>query len=418
MAKQDPYIVGIDIGTSKVCAIIAEADAEGFIEVIGVGSAESKGVRKGAVVNLDATTQAVRHAVEEAESLSGLAVNAAFVGLGGANIKGYNSRGVVAISSRNREISEADKQRVIDQARAVSIPPDREIIEVLPQEYTVDDQDGIGDPVGMLGMRLSVDVHIVTSPITARQNVITSITRSGLLVLDTVLAPMAAAEATLSDDEKEFGVALIDIGGETTSLAIFHRGTIRHTAVFPLGGSHLTNDIAVGLRTPFPEAERIKREYGCAISNRAVDLQRGNGGLVEVPSVGGRAPRTLSREILCDILQPRAEEILSLVHNEIVRAGYERQLCSGVVLTGGGAMMDGMAEVTEQILDLPVRYGIPEGVGGLTERISAPAFATAVGLVLYGYRKKMSANRAPARQQAGALARAASRIKGWLGNFF
>jgi len=301
-------------------------------------------------------------------------------------VKGHNSRGVIAVSRRNREIGRADVDRVIEQARSIALPADREIIDVIPQEFTVDGQDGILNPVGFLGMRLEAAVHLVSSPITARQNVITSINRAGILVLDTVLEHWAAAEAVLTEDEKEFGTAIIDIGGETTNLAIYHRGAVQHTAVLPIGGSHFTSDIAVGLRTPIPEAERIKRTFGCAIASLMDDHERSTA--VEVPSVGGRPPRLLSRQVLCEILQPRAEEIFTHVFEEIERNGFDRQLSSGIVIVGGGALMDGTIEIAEHVLDLPARCGSPRGVGGLSGEIASPTWATALGLLLYGYRKQ------------------------------
>ena len=415
MAKQDAsYIVGIDVGTAKVCTVVSEVNEEGFLEIIGIGIAESRGLRKGAVVNLDATASSISASVEEAETMTGLSINAAHIGIAGANIKGYNSRGIVAVSRKNREISEGDKQRVIDQARALAIPSDREIMDVLPQEYTVDGQDGIRDPGGMVGTRLEVSVHIVTSPITVRQNILTSVARANLSVLDTVLAPLAAAEAVLTEDEKEFGVALVNIGGETTSIAVFQRGAVRYTGVIPVGGNHFTSDIALGLRTPIPEAERIKRQFGCAMTTLISDAERA--AVIEVPTVNGRQPMTLSRQILCDILQSRAEEIMSHVHQEILRAGFDRQLCSGIVLTGGGAMMDGLLEVAERVINLPIRIGVPEGVGGLTERISSPAYATAVGLVLHGYKRQADSSRLVQRSEHG-LSKATARLRGWLGGF-
>jgi cell division protein FtsA len=287
-------------------------------------------------------------------------------------------------------------------------------MDVLAQEYTVDGQDGIRDPGGMIGTRLEVSVHIVTSPITVRQNILTSVARANLSVLDTVLAPLAAAEAVLTEDEKEFGVALVNIGGETTSIAVFQRGAVRYTGVIPVGGNHFTSDIALGLRTPIPEAERIKRQFGCAMTTLISDAERS--AVIEVPTVNGRQPMALSRQILCDILQSRAEEIMSHVHQEILRAGFDRQLCSGIVLTGGGAMMDGLLEVAERVINLPIRIGVPEGVGGLTERISSPAYATAVGLVLHGYRKQADASRSIQRSDNG-LSKATARLRGWLGGF-
>lgn len=389
MARNDPHIVGLDLGTTEVRAIIGEVVGEGRLEVVGIGRADSRGVRKGVVVNLEATTDAVRRAIEEAELMSGVQIDSAYVGIAGAQVKGHNSRGVIAVSRRNREIGRADVDRVIEQARSIALAADREIIDVIPQEFTVDGQDGIINPLGFLGMRLEAAVHLVSSPITARQNVITSVNRGGILVLDTVLEHWAASEAVLTEDEKEFGTALVDIGGETTNLAIYHRGAVQHTAVLPIGGSHFTSDIAVGLRTPIPEAERIKRAFGCAISTLMDDHERSTA--VEVPSVGGRPPRMLSRQVLCEILQPRAEEIFSHVYEEIERNGFDRQLSSGVVIVGGGALMDGTIEIAEHVLDLPARCGTPRGIGGLSGEIASPTFATAAGLLLYGYRKQVGA---------------------------
>lgn len=386
MARNDPHIVGLDLGTTEVRAIIGEVVGEGRLEVVGIGRAESRGVRKGVVVNLEATTDAVRRAIEEAELMSGVQIDSAYVGIAGAQVKGHNSRGVIAVSRRNREIARTDVDRVIEQARSIALPADREIIDVIPQEFTVDGQDGISNPMGFLGMRLEATVHLVSSPITARQNVITSVNRAGILVLDTVLEHWASAEAVLTDDEKEFGTALVDIGGETTNLAIYHKGAVRHTTVLPIGGSHFTSDIAVGLRTPIPEAERIKRAHGCAIASLMDDRSRSTA--VEVPSVGGRPPRTLSRQVLCEILQPRAEEIFSHVYEEIEKNGFDRKLSSGVVIVGGGALMDGTIEIAEHVLDLPARCGVPRGIGGLSGEIDSPTCATAAGLLLFGYRKQ------------------------------
>lgn len=389
MGRNDPHIVGLDIGTTEVRAIVGEVTEGGRLEIVGIGRAESRGVRTGVVVNLEATTDAVRRAVEEAELMSGLSIDSVYVGIAGAQVKGHNSRGVIAVSRRNREIGRADVDRVVEQARSIALPADREIIDVIPQEFTVDGQDGILNPIGFLGMRLEAAVHLVSSPITARQNVITSINRAGLFVQDTVLEHWASAEAVLTDDEKEFGTALVDIGGETTNLAVYRKGAVQHTAVLPIGGSHFTSDIAVGLRTPIPEAERIKRAYGCAISTLLDDRERATA--VEVPSVGGRPPRLLSRQVLCEILQPRAEEIFSHVYDEIEQHGFDRQLSSGVVIVGGGALMDGTIEIAEHVLDLPARCGVPRGVGGLTGEIASPTCATAMGLLLYGYRKQTGA---------------------------
>jgi cell division protein FtsA len=414
MPRNEPHIVGLDLGTTEVRAIIGEVGDGGRLEVVGIGRAESRGVRKGVVVNLEATTEAVRKAVEEAELMSGAQIDSAYVGIAGAQVRGHNSKGVIAVSRRNREIGRADVDRVIEQARSIALAADREIIDVIPQEFTVDGQDGILNPVGFLGMRLEAAVHLVSSPITARQNVITSINRAGILVLDTVLEHWAAAESVLTEDEKEYGTAIIDIGGETTNVAIYQRGAVQHTAVLPVGGSHFTSDIAVGLRTPIPEAERIKRAYGCAISTLMDDRERSTA--VEVPSVGGRPPRLLSRQVLCEILQPRAEEIFSQVYEEIERNGFDRRLSSGVVIVGGGALMDGTIEIAEHVLDLPARCGTPRGVGGLSGEIASPTFATAAGLLLYGYRKQRGVAGIYSEQDASEGA--AGRLRGLVKRLF
>ncbi len=383
MPKPSSPIVGLDIGSNSVRVVVAEL-IDGELEIVGVGDAEARGLRKGVISKPDLAVDAIKRAVESAERMSGLAVTHIYVGLAGSHIKGENSLGKIAIPGRHREITREDIKRVIDSACAISIPSGREVADVLPQEYKVDDQEGIDDPLGMLGSRLEVSVHIVTSPVAAKQNVITSVNRAGFHVSDVYLSQLAAAEAILSDEDKEYGSAVVNIGGETTSLAIYQRGSVWHTMVFPLGGSHFTNDIAVGLRTPIPEAERIKRDEGCA-SRVALTAQEA-AELIEVPSVGGRAPRAVSRQILCDILEPRAEEMLSHVQEEIKDAGFDRQLSSGVVLTGGGAMLNGLVEVAEQVFNAPVRIGAPNGFHGLTEDIAQPMYSAGVGLVLYGQR--------------------------------
>ncbi len=382
MAKNG-YVVGIDIGTRKVAAVIGEITEERKVEVIGIGTADSKGLRKGVVVNLDITSAAIKKAQEEAELMAGVAMNAAFIGMSGAHIKSFNSRGVIAVSGKNREISREDIKRVIDQSKAVSIPPDREIIHVIPQEFIVDDQDGIRDPLGMNGIKLEVNVHIVTGASTLVQNLRTCVERAGINIEQIVLNQLATSAAVLTHDEKELGVGLIDIGAGTTEVAIFERGSLWYTSIIPLGGDNFTNDIAVGLRTAIPDAERIKKKYGCVVSPPGEEQET-----IEVPSVGsGRKPRVLSRQLLADIIQPRAEEIFRLVDNDIKRMGYEKSLNSGVVLTGGTALLEGIEEVAEEIFDLPVRRGDPAGVGGLVDRVNTPDYATAVGLLFYGYQQ-------------------------------
>ena len=365
MARTSSRIVGLDIGTTKVCALIAEPAETGSVDIIGVGSCHSRGMRKGVVVKLDACVASIKQAVEEAELMAGCSVDRAFVGIAGAHVRGLNSRGVVAVSGRDHEVVREDVQRVLSAARAVSIPSDREIFHVLPQEFTVDDQDGIHDPVGM---------HIVTASVTAAQNLVNGVNRAGVEVEEVVLEQLAAADAVLTQDERDMGVALIDIGGGTTDLVIFERGAIRHIAVLPTGGEHVTNDIAVGLRTPFVEAEKIKKRQGCALAG-LVDHED----TVEVPSVGGRKSRLLSRQILCEIIQPRIEEIFSLIAEEFVRSGFDRSLTSGVVLTGGGSMLEGITEIAEDALDVPVRRAAPSGLGGLSDSVGTPQYSTAVG---------------------------------------
>jgi cell division protein FtsA len=379
MAKNG-YLVGIDIGTRKVAALIGELTEEGKIEVIGVGAAESRGLRKGVVVNLDVTSEAIRKARQEAELMAGVNITSAFVGISGAHIKSFNSRGVIAVSSRTREITRDDIRRVIEQSKAVSIPPDREIIHVIPQEFIVDEQDGIRDPLGMNGIKLEVNVHIVTGAVTLVQNLRTCVERAGVAIERIVLNQIAASDAVLTHDEKELGVGLVDIGAGTTEVAIFERGSLWYTSIIPLGGDNFTNDIAVGLRTAIPDAEKIKKKFGCVVSPPGEDQET-----IEVPSVGkGRKPRVLSRQLLAEIIQPRAEEIFRLVDNDIKRMGYEKSLNSGIVLTGGTALLEGLEDVAEEIFDLPVRRGEPTGVGGLVDRVNTPDFAAAVGLLHYG----------------------------------
>jgi cell division protein FtsA len=386
MGRKEKHIVGLDIGSTKVCTLIAAARPTG-LEPIGVGVAESHGIKKGAVVNLEAVVESIKKSVSEAESMAGCEVETVYVGLAGPHIKSFNSRGVTSIPTRTREINNDDVRRVIETARAVALSPDREIIHILPQEFTVDDQYGIGDPLGMVGTRLEVNVHIVTSSTTAAQNIVTAVNRSGLLVGDTVLEPLAVGEAILSEDEKELGAILVDIGGGKTNIAIYHHGAVRHTVVVPLGGELFTNDIAVGLRTSIPEAERLKREQGCAVSSMAQSDE-----VFEVAGMGTRQPRAIAQTVLSDIIQPRAEEIVHLVRNEIRAAGYERQAGAGVVLIGGGAMLHGFVELAEDILDLPVRIGTSAGFSeSLLERmpqLMGPEFATVTGLVLYGERRR------------------------------
>ena len=411
MGRKDRYLVGLDVGTSKVCAIVGELIDEGGLDVVGMGVAESRGIRRGVIVNLEAAVESIKKAVEEAELMAGVEIDAVHLSMAGPHIKGFNSRGVIAVAGKSREITRDDVRRAIEAAKAVSLPAGREILHVLPQDFVVDEQDGIGAPVGMTGARLEVNVHIVTSSATATQNIVSCVNRAGVGVIDTVIEQIAAAEAVLTSDEKELGVALVDIGGGTTDIAIFERGSLWHTAVIGVGGDHFTSDIAVGLRMPIPDAEKLKRKCGCALS-AMVDEEE----TMDVASVGGRRSRVMARRILSEILQPRAEEIFHLVWDEIRRAGYEKSLNSGIVLTGGGAILEGMPEIAEQIFDLPIRRGAPSGIGGLADHVSSPAFATPVGLVLYGQRNQViDATRSAG---AGAFSRVAGRLKGLFREFF
>jgi cell division protein FtsA len=389
--KRPLFSIGLDIGTSRVTCIIGETGSGGMLEIIGVGQSESRGLRKGVIVNPESALESIKRAVEEAERVSGVEAEEVTINLAGSHIMGFNGQAVVAVSGRDREITAEDVRRAIDSACAIQLPAGREIVDRLPQEFIVDDQDGINDPIGMIGARLAVKVHVVTSPVTARQNAINAVNRAGLVVTDMILEQLASAEAVLTDQEKEFGIAVVDIGAETTGLIIFQRGAVKHTAVFALGGSHFTNDIAFGLRTPIPEAERIKRAAGCAYSAALTEMERNQ--LINVPSVGGKPPRQLSRQILCDILQPRAEELLMHVADEIRHSGFERQLSSGIVLTGGGALLTGMADIAEQVFDAPVRAGLPEldRFSGLIEDVQDPSWAAACGLCLFAHKALQNA---------------------------
>ncbi len=410
MGRKERYLVGLDVGTSKVCALVGEMLDDGSLDVVGIGVAESRGIRRGVIVNLEAAVESIKKAIEEAELMAGVEIDAVHLSMAGPHIKGFNSRGVIAVAGKSREITRDDVRRAIEAAKAVSLPAGREILHVLPQDFVVDEQDGIGAPVGMTGARLEVNVHIVTSSATATQNIVSCVNRAGVGVIDTVIEQIAAAEAVLTPDEKELGVALVDIGGGTTDIAIYERGSLWHTAVIGVGGDHFTSDIAVGLRMPIPDAEKLKRKCGCALSAMVDEDET-----MDVASVGGRRSRVMARRILSEILQPRAEEIFHLVWDEIRRAGYEKSLNSGIVLTGGGAILEGMPEIAEQIFDLPIRRGSPAGVGGLADHVSSPAFATPVGLVIYGQRNQIVESRTTG---VGAFSRVAGRLKGLFREFF
>ena len=401
MARKERYLVGLDVGTSKVTAVVGEMLDGVGLDIVGLAVAESRGIRRGVVVNLEAAVDSIKRAIEEAELMAGVNIDSVHLALSGPHIKGFNSRGVIAVAGKNREITREDVRRAIDAAKAVSLPTGREILHVLPQDF-----------VGMTGARLEVNVHIITGSQSSTQNIVACVNRAGMTVAETVVEQLAASDAVLTEDEKELGVALVDIGGGTTDIAIYERGSLWHTAVIGVGGDHFTNDIAVGLRTPVPDAERIKRKCGCALSGMVDEDET-----MEVASVGGRKPRVMARRILSEILQPRAEEIFHLVWDEIRRAGYEKSLNSGIVLTGGGVILDGIPEIAEQIFDLPVRRGCPTGIGGLADHVNSPTFATGVGLVLYGYRNRVGGlARTPVG--AGAFVRVAGRLRGLFKEFF
>ena len=410
MAKvKERIVVGLDIGTTKICAIVAAVDNGEQIDIIGVGTTPSKGLRKGVVINIDTTVDSIKKAVEEAELMAGVPIQGVYAGIAGGHIKGFNSHGVVAVKSR--EVTKKDVERVIEAAQAVAMPLDREVIHILKQEFIVDDQDEITDPLGMSGVRLEAKVHIVTGAVTSAQNIIKCCNRAGLDVLDIVLEPLASSVAVLTEEEKDLGVALVDIGGGTTDIAIFRGGTIKHSAVLALGGNNLNNDIAYGLRTPASEADKIKKQFGCALSEM---VEKGDE--VEVISVGGHKPRQISRKYLADIIEPRAEEIFSLINQEILRSGQEDKVASGVVLTGGTVVMNGMPELAEQVFDLPVRRGYPQNIGGLVDVVNSPMFATAVGLVKFASDHRGEGSFGT--NESRIFDRILDTMKGWLREFF
>lgn len=412
MARKSELMVGLDLGTSKVAAVVGDLD-DGTLNVVGLGSAPSEGLRKGVVVNIDATVQAIEQALKEAEVTAGCEIHSVFAGVGGGHIKGFNSHGVVAV--RNREVDQTDVDRVMDAARAVALPSDRDILHVLPQDFVLDGQDGIDTPVGMSGVRLEARVHVVTTATPSAQNVVKCCERAGLHVADLVLEPLAAAEAVLTPEEKELGVALIDLGAGTTDVLVFHQGALKHTAVLSIGGNHITNDIAAGLRTPFRDAELLKQRHGCALA-RSVSRDQS----VEVPSVGGRTPRLLSRHMLSQIIEARVDEILTMARQQVVKCGFEDALGSGVVLTGGTALLDGVVPLAEQVFQTPVRVGTSLTADGGADDPAAPAdtpmFAVAVGLVRYGARPR---DHIPVRSDdARLLGKMRQRFKDWMEVFF
>ena len=402
-------IVGLDIGTSKVVAIIGELQADKQIEVIGFGTHPSKGLKKGVVVNIESTVTSIRRAIEQAEQMAGCDIHQVYAGIAGSHVRSLNSHGIVAI--RDKEVTQSDVERVIDAARAVAIPADQRILHVLPQEYIIDGQEGIREPIGMSGVRLEARVHMVTGAASAAQNIVKCVQRCGLEVEDIVLEQLASSFAVLTDDEKELGICLVDIGGGTTDIAVFNNGAIRHTAVIPIAGDQVTNDIAISMRTPTQYAEEIKIKYACALSQLA-NLDE----TIEVPSVGDRPPRRLARQTLAEVVEPRYEELFGLIRDELRRNGFEDMIAAGIVLTGGSSKMEGAVELAEEVFHMPVRLGVPQHVRGLGDVVRNPIYSTGVGLLLYG---KNRAVRVAGELPVGAgLQDVWGRMKSWFqGNF-
>ena len=413
MARKQAIHVGLDLGTHKTSVLVAAMQDDGP-HVIGLGTAPSQGLKRGVVVNIDSTVHGIQRAVREAEMMADCEIHSVVVSASGSHLRGFNSHGMVPI--KGREVSPTDIELVLDAAKAVALPMDRQVLHVLPQEYIIDDQDGIKQPQGMAGVRLEARVHVLTAATAAVQNVVKCCERSGLEVSQVVLAPLASAQAVLTEEERDLGVAMIDIGGGTTDLVVYHGGAVRHTAVLGLGGSHLTNDIAAGLRTPPQEAEKLKQRFGSALASSV-----GNEDMIEVPSVGGRGPRVLARQILAEIIEPRVEEILGLVSQEISRAGVESLLSSGIVLTGGTASLDGIVGLAERVFHLPVRMGAPSQTGGgLADIVSGPAYSTGVGLLLGAHApaQELVAAAAAGAGSQGVLSKVKHRMGDWLREFF
>ena len=405
----DNMIVGLDIGTSKVVAIVGQITEEGVVEVVGLGSQPSRGMKKGVVVDIEATVRSIQRAVEEAELMAGCQIHSVYAGIAGSHVRSLNSHGIVAI--RDREVTQADIDRVIDAAQAVAIPADQKTLHVLPQEYVVDNQEGVREPVGMSGVRLEAKVHLVTCAVNAAQNIEKCVRRCGLEVEDIILEQLASAHSVLTEDERELGVCIVDIGGGT-DIAIFTEGPIRHTANIPIAGDQVTNDIAMALRTPKQHADEIKIKYACALTQLA-----GADETIKVPSVGDRPPRTLSRQNLAEVVEPRYDELFTLIQAEIRRSGFEDMIPGGIVLTGGSSKIEGAAELAEEIFHMPVRLGTPQGVAGLTDVVRNPIYSTSVGLLLYGQRMEKE-GRSPRAQAGGGEVNWMERFKKWFqGNF-
>lgn len=402
-------IVGLDIGTSKVVAIVGEVNDDNELEIIGLGSHASRGLKKGVVVNIESTVQSIQRAVEEAELMAGCQIHSVYAGIAGSHIRSMNSHGIVAI--KDREVVEGDVDRVIDAARAVAIPADQKVLHVLPQEFIIDQQEGVREPVGMSGVRLEAKVHLVTGAVSAAQNIVKCIERCGLHADDIILEQLASSYSVLTDDEKELGVCLVDIGGGTTDIAVFTEGAIKHTAVIPIAGDQVTNDIAIAMRTPTQYAEEIKIKYACALRQLTSTDE-----VIEVPSVGDRPPRRLARQTLAEVVEPRYEELMSLVLAELRRSGYENLIAAGVVLTGGSAKMEGVVELAEEVFHMPVRLGVPQFVAGLIDVVRNPIHATGVGLLLFGQRSEQM--QTSKRFNDGGMSATFGRVKNWFqGNF-
>jgi cell division protein FtsA len=408
MAKHDQVLVGLDIGTSKIACVVAESAPDGRLDVIGIGTHPSRGLRKGVVVNIESTVESIRLAVEEAELMAGVDIQCVFTGIAGSHIRSYNSHGVVA--SKSNEVTAEDVGRVIDAARAMNIPADQKILHILPQEYIIDNQDGIREPIGMSGVRLEVKVHIITGAVSSAQNIVKCCNRCDLDVADMVLEQVASSEAVLMQDEKDIGVALIDIGGGTTDMAIFLNGAIQHTSVIPIGGDHLTNDLVIGLRTSAREADQLKKKYGACMAALVSPEDQ-----IEIPSVGGREPRPMPRQVMAQILEPRVEELFEMIKDELQRSGYQELVAAGLVLTGGSSLLEGMIELAEDIFDMPVRLGRPSGVGGLADVVSSPIYATGVGLILYGQRYRQNPQNSKSKNQ-NLFASVWKRMRSWFGD--
>ncbi len=406
MAKKTErnLIVGLDIGTSKVVAIVGKITPDRQVEIVGIGSHPSRGLKKGVVVNIESTVQSIQRAVEEAELMAGCQIHSVYAGIAGSHIRSMNSHGIVAI--RDKEVTQGDVERVIDAARAVAIPADQKILHVLPQEFIIDSQEGVREPVGMAGVRLEAKVHLVTGAVSAAQNIVKCVRRCGLDVEDIILEQLASSYSVLTEDEKDLGVCLVDIGGGTTDIAVFTEGSIKHTAVIPIAGDQVTNDIAVALRTPTQHAEEIKLKYACALTQLASPEET-----IEVPSVGERAPRRLARQTLAEVVEPRYEELLSLIQAELRRSGFEDLCAAGVVLTGGSAKMEGAIELAEEIFHMPVRLGVPQHVSGLVDVVRNPIHATGVGLLIYGHKHGM--DRRPDKRLAPGMKGLWSRMRNW-----